>query len=118
MFPAGAPGGALLILRCCIAVAMAGIAFPAGWEHTAFLVLLSLLCFGLLTPIVCITATLLALLDLPHLLAENVAQVIIVLLCTSSFAFLGPGAFSIDARLFARRIVLSDRASQSEIEKE
>jgi hypothetical protein len=114
MFPAGAPGAALLVIRCCIAAALAGIAFPAGWRHVAFMVLLGMLCLGMFTPVVCLAATLVALMDLPHLLTENVIEVILVLLCASSFTFLGPGAFSIDARLFARRMVLSDRSSRSQ----
>jgi hypothetical protein len=114
MFPAGAPGAALLVIRCSLATALAGIAFPAGWRHVAFLALLGFLCLGFLTPIVCLVATVAALMDLSHLLTENRAEVIIVLSCVSSFAFLGPGAFSMDARLFGRRIVLSDRSPRSE----
>jgi hypothetical protein len=114
MFPAGAPGAALLVIRCCLATALAGIAFPAGWRHVAFMVLLGMLCLGMFTPVVCLAAALVTLMDLPHLLTENVIEVIIVLLCASSFTFLGPGAFSIDARLFARRMVLSDRSSRSQ----
>jgi hypothetical protein len=113
MFPAGAPGAALLVIRCCIAAALAGIALPDGWLHIAFLVLLGMLCLGMFTPLACLAATLIALMDLPHLLTENMIEVIIVLLCASSFTFLGPGAFSIDARLFARRMLLSDRSSRS-----
>jgi hypothetical protein len=116
MFPAGAPGAALFVIRCCIATALAGIAFPAGWRHVAFVMLLAMLCLGLFTPVVCLAATLLALLDLPHLLTENMIEVIIVLLSAGSFTFLGPGAFSIDARLFARRMVLSDRSSRAHLD--
>jgi hypothetical protein len=117
MFPAGAPGVALLVIRCCLATALAGIAFPVGWPHVAFMVLLGMLCLGIFTPIVCLAATLVALIDLPHLLTENTIQVIIVLLCVFFFAFLGPGAFSIDARLFARRMVLSDHSSRSQMDR-
>jgi hypothetical protein len=113
MFPAGAPGAALLVIRCCIAAALEDIAFPDGWRHVAFMVLLGMLCLGMFTPLVCAAATLVALFDLPHLLTENVTRVIITLLCAASFAFLGPGAFSVDARLFARRMVLSDHSSRS-----
>jgi hypothetical protein len=112
MFPAGAPGAALLVIRCCIATALAGIAFPAGWRHIAFMSLLGMLCLGVFTPVVCLTATIAALTDLSYLLTENRIDVVLILLCTSSFTFLGPGAFSVDARLFARRMVLSDRSSK------
>ncbi len=117
MFPAGAPGAALLVIRCCIAAALAGIAFPDGWRHVAFMVLLGMLCLGLFTPLVCPAATLIALMDLRHLLTENMIEVAIVLLCASSFTFVGPGAFSIDARLFARRMVLSDHSSHSPMDR-
>jgi hypothetical protein len=53
MLPVGLPGVALLVLRGCIVVALAGIAFPTGWQHFVFLALLSLLCLGLFTPLVC-----------------------------------------------------------------
>jgi hypothetical protein len=115
MFPAGAAGAALVVIRCCLATALAGIAFPTGWRHIAFITLLGMLCLGLFTPLVCVIATLVALMDMPHLLTEKRVEVIIVLLCTASFTFLGPGAFSIDAKLFARRMVLSDRSSRSQL---
>jgi hypothetical protein len=113
MFPAGAPGFALLVIRCCIATALASIAFPAGWRHIAFMILLGMLCLGMFTPLVCIAATLVVLLALPHHPTGNITEMSLILLCTSSFALLGPGAFSIDAKLFGRRVVLSDRSSRS-----
>jgi hypothetical protein len=64
MFPEGIPGVALLVLRCCIAAALAGTAFPSGSQHVAFLCLLSLLFLGLLTPIVCGVAVLSVFFDL------------------------------------------------------
>ena len=111
MFPGGAPGAALLVLRGCLACALAGIAFPTGWKHLAFLALLSLLCLGLLTPAVCAVAVMAVLLDLTHLQGINALEVGIVLLSTSSYAFLGPGAYSIDAKLFGRRVIVSTESS-------
>ena len=113
MFSVGAPGVSLLVLRVCIATALAGIAFPTGWKHLAFLALLSLLCLGLMTPAVCVLAVIAVLLDLRHVSSINVVEVGIVLLSTSSYAFLGPGAYSIDARLFGRRVIVSTDSSHS-----
>jgi hypothetical protein len=107
MFPAGAPGVALLILRNCIAVALAGCAFPVGWQHSMFLILLSMLCIGLLTPAICGVSALAVLFELGYSREIPNAQVALVVLSTVSLAFLGPGAFSVDARLFARRILVS-----------
>jgi hypothetical protein len=101
------------VLRVCIATALAGIAFPTGWKHLAFLALLSLLCLGLMTPAVCALAVIAVLLDLTHVSGINVVEVGIVLLSTSSYAFLGPGAYSIDARFFGRRVIVSTDFSHS-----
>jgi hypothetical protein len=107
MFPAGAPGVALLVLRICICVALACSAFPNGWEHVAFLVLLGLLCAGLLTPLVCGIAVVAVLVDFPEAHRGAGLWTVIIVLSTSAYALLGPGAYSVDARLFGRRVVLS-----------
>jgi hypothetical protein len=112
MFPAGVPGVALLVLRCCIAVALAGTAFPSGWQHVAFLCLLSLLLLGLLTPIVCGLAVLSVFLDLSEVRNMNAIGIGIILLSTVSYACIGPGAYSIDARLFGRRMLVSTDSSE------
>jgi hypothetical protein len=110
MFPVGFPGAALLVLRGCIAAALAGIAFPTGWQHWVFLGLLLLLCIGLFTPIVCGVAIAAVLLDLPQLQSEDMSQLTIVAAAAVAYAFLGPGAYSVDARLFGRRKLLSSDA--------
>jgi hypothetical protein len=114
MFPVGSAGVALLVLRGCIVAALAGIAFPTGWQHFAFLGLLGMLCLGLLTPVVCGVAGLTVLLDLPHLPTGSIVQSRIVVLATLAYAFLGPGAYSVDARLFGRRILVSTDSSRPE----
>lgn len=110
MFPVGSPGVALLVLRGCIVAALAGIAFPTGWQHVTYLGLLMLLCAGLFTPIVCGVAAAAVLLDLPQLRSGNLMQLSVVVLATLAYAFLGPGAYSVDARLFGRRILVSTDA--------
>ena len=95
------------MLRCCIAAALAGTGFPSGWQHVAFLCLLSLLFLGLLTPIVCGVAVLSVFFDLYQVRNMNAIEIGIVLLSTASYACLGPGAYSIDAWLFGRRMLVS-----------
>lgn len=107
MFAAGAPGVALLVLRCCIATDLCGIAFPSGWHRVAFLGLQGLLWIGLLTPVVCVVAAGAVLLDLSHLRIVNVVEIATVLLSAFAYAFIGPGAYSIDVRLFGRRMLVS-----------
>lgn len=113
IFPAGGPGVALLLLRASVAlealyrvsIAAATPAHPAlFWTACAAAVAL---CFGLWTPLTALAAFSIQLLDLiteglhADLVAASVNPVALFLL--------GPGAYSIDARLFGRRvIVLSD----------
>jgi hypothetical protein len=110
MFPVGLPGVALLVLRGCVAVSFASVAFPVGWQHVVFLGLLILLCIGLFTPVVCVVAVVAVFLDFPQLRSGNMTQLIIVAAAALAYAFLGPGAYSVDARLFGRRMLLSTDA--------
>ena len=113
MFPAGVPGFALLILRNCIAAALAGIGFSTGWQHIAFMVLLGMLVIGMFTPVICGIASAVVLVNLlysPHFDTRNIA---VVVLSTLSLACLGPGAFSLDARLFGRRVLISTSSCSS-----
>jgi hypothetical protein len=112
MFPTGVPGVALLVLRCCIAAALAGTAFPSGWQHVAFLCLMGLLLLGLLTPVVCGVAVLVVFFDLSQVRNLNAIEIGIVFLSTASYACLGPGAYSIDAWLFGRRMLVSTDSSE------
>ena len=111
MFPAAAPGIALLVLRICIAVALDEVAFSAGWQHLAFLILLGFLCIGLLTPVVWGLAAAGVVFELAHTADVLPLHSLIVVLATLSLAFLGPGAYSADARLFGRRVVISTSGS-------
>ena len=112
MFPAGAAGWGLLLLRLCAAGMLAHVSISnesvpnATWEVTGTIILAGALCLGALTPIACSVSA--------------VAQVIIALRAHQSdpfqFAFslsvtvvvflLGPGAFSLDSRLFGRRLIV------------
>ena len=94
-----------------MAVALAGSAFSSGWQHTTFLILLGLLCVGLFTPVICGLAAAAVLLNLVYRADAHTAKTVVVALATLSLGILGPGAFSADARLFGRRIVISTSKS-------
>lgn len=111
MFPTGSAGIALVVLRSVVAVTVlvnATICGPTGFSlivgAIAALVGLFLL-LGLLTPY-CATASCfleLALLVIGH--SSNRFQLAMSALTAAATVVLGPGAYSIDARLFGRRLI-------------
>jgi hypothetical protein len=77
------------------------------WSLALFIGLISLgLLLGVLTPILSVIACVAALLNL--FLPDQPLNVVYVLriLTTASLLFLGPGAYSIDARLFGLRVTV------------
>lgn len=111
MFPQGGPGIGLLLLR----IAAAGMfalnlthRFPT--LHWLLILLIGLIAFGLilgfLTPILSVIACLAAGANL--LLAGGPIDVVYILriLLSAALFFLGPGAYSVDARLFGLRVTV------------
>jgi len=115
MFPGGSAGIALLILRFCAGGSLLMCAldhgqFPsAGWTTLGIGVILLLIGVGILTPIACtVSAVIEAFYELSSY-GINQWQAIFALLVTIALGMLGPGAFSIDARLFGRRLIVPGR---------
>lgn len=113
MFPQGGPGIGLFLLR----VAAAGMFalnltnrfnFPS--LHWVLILLIGLISFGLLlgflTPILSVIACLAAAANL--LMADQSLEVVYILrlLLSAALFFLGPGAYSVDARLFGLRVTV------------
>ena len=132
-FPSGRPGVGLLLLRGVLGVSLfaQGAEYLLRWPDLPFLmtivavaliVIAALLLVGYLTPLASALAGLACLSTAGPLMSGFTSS----LLATKSdigFAtaiaaavfFLGPGAFSLDARLFGRReIVISDSHSPSD----
>lgn len=102
-FPAGAPGVALLLLRCALAAALILLAEAPPAIRLIASILIGL---GLLTPLIAPIATLLTLLCV--WLDGNADPALCALLAVHACALsmLGPGAYSVDSRLFGRRLVV------------
>jgi uncharacterized membrane protein YphA (DoxX/SURF4 family) len=115
MFPQGGPGFGLVLLR----VAAAGM-FVLNVTHrfnfstdTLYLLVISLvglitlgLLLGIFTPVLAIITCLAA---LPNLfLAEQPVDVVYIIriLTSAALFFLGPGAYSIDAKLFGLQVTV------------
>jgi uncharacterized membrane protein YphA (DoxX/SURF4 family) len=111
MFPLGWPGLALLLLRGSVATAilLEGYGHPqvlSGWMVGALTLFCACLCAGFLTPIVAILAMLFHALTWATLSIESAGMTAIMLLNALALAMLGPGAYSIDAYRYGRRLVV------------
>ena len=113
MFPQGGPGIGLLLLRISAAGLFAlnltsRFNFPSlNWVLISLISLISLgLLLGFLTPILSVIACLAAGANL--LLADQAIETVYILriLLSASLFFLGPGAYSVDARLFGLRVTV------------
>ena len=112
IFPTGAPGIALLILRISLAGAVLDSCFDVlkssvfSWTCLALAAGSALLCLGFLTPVVSVVA---CAFEMTALLLAGQAEgrfIALSSLNAIAIALLGPGAYSVDARLFGRREVV------------
>jgi putative oxidoreductase len=125
-FPNGRPGAGLLLLRTLVAVVVAlyclqGLS-PAGNSLTTRALELvrvvgaTLILIGFVTPLsavsVCGASAALWFLDASDPF-EGLNATFLIAICTA-LALLGPGAWSIDARLFGRREILIPREPASQ----
>jgi hypothetical protein len=113
MFPDGGPGIALIMLRGCIVASLldpivsgARGGIDSSVLIAAPLIVAVLIAVGLFTPLAASAALVVTGLRLPHTAGDISVSMVIAVLVALSVLLLGPGAYSIDARLFGRRIVL------------
>lgn len=118
MFPLGLPGVALLVLRVCVAATsfFDGTAHwtiaTSPWIFFPIVLTAVCLCLGLLTPV---CASLCSFMEFYLLVAprkEDMVHLVISTLTGVVLAVLGPGAYSIDARIFGRRLLTVPRRKQ------
>lgn len=109
MFPTGLPGLALLLLRFSVAVAVVVSSYrqdPLGWLQATAIVLAIALLAGYMTPIAAAVALTVHGFIWFSLAPESTAWACIVSLDAIALALVGPGAYSVDAYVFGRRVVV------------
>lgn len=112
MFPTGRPGIALLLVRMALGLMlMDGVSLPlAQLGSLGYLIGLGTVAFGLslgfLTPVMTVLCILLEVSTLFAAKGDIEAVHICAVLDAVAIGFLGPGAYSIDARLFGRRRIV------------
>jgi hypothetical protein len=113
MFPTGAAGVALVLLRVSVAVTLVTNVLPVGspdvhaWEFAGLGLLGGALCLGVFTPASSVISCIVEIASASDLKELGVTHLIASILITASLAMLGPGAYSVDARMFGRRLVVS-----------
>jgi len=112
MFPAAAAGWGLLLLRACAAGMLlrnstADPTIPiASWAIAGIIILAGAFCLGAFTPVVCCVSVVVQaclMLRTPH---PDPFQFAFSFGVTAALFLLGPGAFSLDSRLFGRRLIV------------
>ena len=110
-FPRGWPGIGLLLLRISVATAClqacVGCAACTAWILLGFILLCASLCLGALTPLAAALAVAVGLIAAANCI-NGAGLVVITMIDAVALAVLGPGAYSLDARLFGRRVVLAE----------
>ncbi|HDS1139402.1 TPA: hypothetical protein QDZ75_003462 [Stenotrophomonas maltophilia] len=96
MFPDRGPGVGLLWLRLCLAAALCTPGTHAGGWSALCLLAAAMLVLGALTPLA-------ALLAAVGMFAQRAPWPLVVL--PVALLMLGPGAYSLDARMFGRRLL-------------
>ena len=115
MFPQGGPGLGLLLLRLATAAMFAlnithrfNFSSPAlYWVVVSLIAVISLsLCLGFLTPFLAVIACATAVGNL--FLGDQAGDFVFILriLTSAALFFLGPGAYSVDAKLFGLRVTV------------
>ena len=112
MFPQGWPGVGLLLLRLSVAAgclqACARRETPAVWLLPELVALCASLCAGAFTPLAALLAAALQLPGAAKLSVTNGGLVVVTILEAAALALLGPGAYSLDALRFGRRVILAE----------
>jgi hypothetical protein len=113
MFPAGSPGVALLLLRITIAglllVSTLSNEGPGNitlWQAISLSATCVLLFLGALTPLASVISIVIEAMCWPGWDGLKSANLALHMLVSLALFILGPGAYSLDSKMFGRRLIL------------
>jgi len=120
MFPAGAAGWGLLLLRVCAAgmflrnsTADATASIPT-WEIAGIVILAGAFCLGVFTPVSSCVSAVVQVFMVVRIHEPDPFQFAFSFGLTAALFLLGPGAFSLDSRLFGRRLIVRSKVTGSQ----
>jgi|SRR5215510_12930015 len=111
MFPQGGPGVALLLLRISVVafLVILSLNYNGSFQRLVFGVVLLIsfsLLIGFLTPFLCVIGAALVIANM--IINPSTSSVVGVIAIANAIALglLGPGAYSLDSKLFGRRVTI------------
>jgi uncharacterized membrane protein YphA (DoxX/SURF4 family) len=120
-FPTGAPGCGLVLLRVVAALSLQadasghlGLTQHASIPGVALILLSLALLVGLFTPVVALLAAMIEAAMLGSSTSGGIALMLQGSVICVTLALLGPGGYSLDARLFGSRVVVLHASDQPE----
>jgi hypothetical protein len=112
MFPSGRPGIALVILRLCLVGILLLHAnrsrplVPLTWSIPVFLLIATALCLGVATVTGCVVYCAAEIGFAVTAAGFDASGLILSIPVAIALLLLGPGAYSLDARIFGRRVIV------------
>jgi uncharacterized membrane protein YphA (DoxX/SURF4 family) len=112
MFASGVPGAALFVLRVSVAATLLedgtghGTPVTSLWMLLPIILTATFLCLGLLTPICASLCCLMEFYSLTISGGQDMFHLVMSILTSAVLAMLGPGAYSVDGRIFGRRLLI------------